>query len=199
MVITLHFATGNAHKFEEARAYLEGSVHGLTLKHLKANLPELQADTLAEVARYKVDAAARMCADDVFVEDAGLFVPVLNGFPGVFSAEVMRMLGCKGILKLMADVTEPARRAAYFEVCTCLFIKRTGEVKEFMGHVDGTISIEERGKGGFGYDPIFISDDPAGNTRTFAEMGFEEKNRVSHRTQSLRKLKDFLAAGAASY
>ncbi len=192
MSMILHFATGNANKFEEAKAYLEGNVPGLALKQLKVNLPELQADSLAEVAKFKVEGAARICKGNVFVEDAGLFVPALNGFPGVFSAEVKKMLDCKGILKLMEDYTDPEKRAAYFEVCTCLFLKKTGEVKAFMGRIDGTLSFEERGKQGFGFDPIFISSEPAGNVKTFAEMELEEKNQVSHRSKSLQKLKDHL-------
>lgn len=190
----LHFATGNANKFEEARAYLEGNVPGLTIKQLKVDLPELQADSLAEVAKFKVEGAARICKGNVFVEDAGLFVPVLNGFPGVFSAEVKKMLDCKGILKLMSDYNNPDKRAAYFEVCTCLYLKKTGDVKAFMGRIDGTLAFEERGKQGFGFDPIFIPGEPAGNARTFAEMSLDEKNLVSHRSKSLRKLKDFLAS-----
>jgi len=192
----LYFATGNGNKFQEARAYLEGNVHGLTLKQLKVDLPELQADSLAEVAKFKVEAAAKMCNGNVFVEDAGLFVPVLNGFPGVFSAEVKRMLDCKGILKLMEEHKNPDERAAYFEVCTCLFLKKSGEVKVFMGRVDGALTFEERGKKGFGFDPIFISKEPAGNVKTFAEMDLEEKNQVSHRGRSLKKLKDFLVTVA---
>ncbi len=193
MTMTLHFATGNSHKFDEAKAYLEGNVPGLVLKQLKINLPELQADTLAEVAKFKVEGAARICKGNVFVEDAGLFVPVLNGFPGVFSAEVKKMLDCKGILKLVEDYKSPEKRAAYFEVCTCLFLKKTGEVKAFMGRIDGTLAVEERGKQGFGFDPIFISSEPAGNVKTFAEIDLAEKNKVSHRAKSLKKLKDFLA------
>ena len=189
----IHFATGNANKFQEAKAYLENNVPGLTLKQLKVDLPELQADSLAEVAKFKVEGAAKICKGNVFVEDAGLFVPSLNGFPGVFSAEVKKMLDCKGILKLMADVTEPAKRTAYFEVCTCLFLKKTGETKAFMGRIDGTLTFEERGKQGFGFDPIFVSSEPVGNVKTFAEMNLDEKNQVSHRSKSLKKLKDFLA------
>jgi XTP/dITP diphosphohydrolase len=192
MTMMLHFATSNAHKFEEAKAYLEGNVSGLTLKQLKVDLPELQADSLAEVAKFKVEGAVRICKGNVFVEDAGLFVPALNGFPGVFSAEVKKMLDCKGILKLVDDYKSPEKRAAYFEVCTCLFLKKSGEIKAFMGRIDGTLSFEERGKQGFGFDPIFISSEPAGNVKTFAEMDLAEKNKVSHRSKSLKKLKDFL-------
>jgi XTP/dITP diphosphohydrolase len=193
MPFTLHFATGNAHKYDEARAYLESNVTGLALKQLKVDLPELQADSLAEVAKFKAEGAAKICKGNVFVEDAGLFVPRLNGFPGVFSAEVKKMLDCKGILKLMEDDKEIATRAAYFEVCTCLFLKKTGEVKAFMGRIDGTLTLEARGTKGFGFDPIFVPAEPAGNSRTFAEMSIEEKNLVSHRSKSLKKLKDFLA------
>jgi XTP/dITP diphosphohydrolase len=111
----------------------------------------------------------------------------------VFSAEVKKMIDCKGILKLMDEFKNPDKRAAYFEVCTCLYLKKTGEVKAFMGRIDGTLAFEEHGKQGFGFDPIFISSEPAGNIKTFAEMDMEEKNQVSHRSKSLKKLKDFLA------
>lgn len=192
MPLQLYFATGNKNKLNEAKAFLESLVPGLSLKQCVAELVELQADTLEEVARYKIEGAMKACKGSVFIEDAGLFVPALHGFPGVFSAEVKKMLDCNGILKLMDNYTQPEQRAAYFEACTCLYLKETEEIMIFTGRIDGTLAFEERGDQGFGFDPIFIPGEPDGNTRTFAELSIEEKNEISHRAKSLQKLKDFL-------
>lgn len=192
MSFQLFFATGNNGKFSEAKAFLESEVPGLELDQCIADLVEIQADTLEAVARHKVQGAMQACDGNVFVEDAGLFIPVLNDFPGVFSAEMKKMLDCKGILKLMEDHPDAEDRAAYFEACTCLYLKNTGEIVIFTGHVDGTIGFEERGHEGFGFDPIFIPGEPECNTRTFAEMSIEEKNEISHRAKALRKLKEYL-------
>ncbi|MHA1684005.1 MAG: RdgB/HAM1 family non-canonical purine NTP pyrophosphatase [Promethearchaeota archaeon] len=192
MVLTIHFATGNPHKFAEAKLFLENSVDGVVLKQLEGDLPELQADSLEEVARFKILSALDQVGGNIFIEDAGLFIPSLGGFPGVYSAYVKKMIDCNGILKLLAGVDEPGARKAYFEACDCLFYEETGRIMIFTGRVDGTISTSERGKNGFGFDPIFIPDVPGGNTRTFAEMRPGEKVKLSHRTRALEKLKEFL-------
>ncbi|HME55295.1 MAG TPA: RdgB/HAM1 family non-canonical purine NTP pyrophosphatase [Candidatus Lokiarchaeia archaeon] len=192
MPLQLCFATGNKGKFNEAKAFLEKEVPGLHLKQCSAELVELQADTLEAVARFKVEGAIKSCKGNVFIEDAGLFVPALNGFPGIFSAEVKKMLDCKGILKLMEEFPNASQRDAYFQACTCLYLRETREIKMFIGRIDGIITFEERGNQGFGFDPIFVPGEPSGNTRTFAEMGIEEKNEISHRAKALRELKDFL-------
>jgi XTP/dITP diphosphohydrolase len=193
MSFQLFFATGNRGKFEEAKAFLEGEIAGLELVQCKAELSEIQADSLEAVARHKVVDAAGACDGNVFVEDAGLFVPALNGFPGVYSAEVKKMLDCKGILKLMEEYNDFADRAAYFEACSCIYLAETGEIVAFHGRIDGVLAFEPRGTGGFGFDPIFIPAIPEGNERTFAEMDIAEKNQVSHRSRALRQLVDFLA------
>lgn len=184
----LYFATGNDHKFDEARRYLEGEVPGLSLKQCKGDFPEIQARDLEAVARFKIQAAIAACKGNVFMEDAGLFVPALNGFPGVYSADVKRMIGCQGILKLLAGVPDPAGRHAYFEACTCLHLRDRDETLTFTGRVDGTIAVEERGTNGFGYDPIFVPDEPPGNRLTFAEMDPATKIAVSHRSRALAML-----------
>jgi XTP/dITP diphosphohydrolase len=188
MPFQLFFATGNPGKFEEAKAVLEGEIPGLELAQCGAQLSEIQADSLEAVARHKAVDATAACDGNVFVEDAGLFVPVLNGFPGVYSAEVKKMLDCKGILKLMEEYTDASDRAAYFEACTCLYLAGTDEIEVFHGRIDGVLAFEPRGSKGFGFDPIFIPGEPEGNDRTFAEMDVEEKNRVSHRSKALREL-----------
>ncbi|MCQ5375520.1 MAG: non-canonical purine NTP pyrophosphatase, partial [Methanomassiliicoccales archaeon] len=104
----------------------------------------------------------------------------LKGFPGVYSSYVFKTLGCTGILKLMRDVED---REAYFQCCIgCIIDNKEIMVSE---KVYGRISTEERGEGGFGFDPIFI---PEGEIRTFAEMSIEEKNRISHRGKAISTL-----------
>jgi len=115
------------------------------------------------------------------VEDAGLFVEALKGFPGPYSAYVYRTLGTRGILKLMENVED---RAASFR-SVVVFSSPEHQPVCFSGEVKGRISMEERGDSGFGFDPIFEPE--AGDGRTFAEMTTEEKNRYSHRAEALRR------------
>ncbi|MFX0102379.1 MAG: RdgB/HAM1 family non-canonical purine NTP pyrophosphatase [Candidatus Hodarchaeota archaeon] len=192
MNATLYFATNNEHKFSEAKKFIESKVSRVNLKQLKGEFPEIQADSLDEVARFKIVKAAEKCDGNVFIEDAGLFIPSLGGFPSVYSAYVKKMLDCNGILKLLADKKETNDRHAYFEACSCLYLKDEDKIEIFNGRIDGTISFEERGSNGFGFDPIFISTEPEGNERTFAEMETSEKIKVSHRTRALQKLTAYL-------
>nr|MDO8109645.1 RdgB/HAM1 family non-canonical purine NTP pyrophosphatase [Candidatus Sigynarchaeota archaeon] len=192
MPFEIFFATGNKNKFDEAKLYLERNIRGLILKQLTGDFPEIQAGTLEEVARFKILAATKQCTGNIFMEDAGLFIPVLNGFPGVYSSQVKKMLDCKGILKLMEEYKSLDKREAYFEACDCLFMPASNEFKTFSGRIDGTIAFEERGKNGFGFDPIFVANEPRGNKKTFAEMTNEDKIQISHRSRALQKLKDFI-------
>lgn len=111
----------------------------------------------------------------LIVEDSGLFIQSLNGFPGAYSAWVQKKIGNSGILKLLAGSPD---RSAYFKSCVA-YADRRG-VRKFCGEVRGSICGMERGKGGFGYDPIFV---PEGWTKTFAESE-TLKNRLSHRTNA---------------
>ncbi|RLE72114.1 MAG: non-canonical purine NTP pyrophosphatase, RdgB/HAM1 family, partial [Thermoprotei archaeon] len=116
-----------------------------------------------------------------FVEDAGLFVEALNGFPGPYSSYIYKTIGCEGILKLLEGVDN---RKAYFLSVVALRAPGLGDVV-FKGKVNGIIANEMRGEKGFGFDPIFIPD---GCEKTFAEMNIEEKSRYSHRGKALRKM-----------
>ena len=117
---------------------------------------------------------------DFMLDDSGLFVPSLNGFPGVYSAYVMRTIGCQGMLRLI----EGLDRAARFECCIGVCSDRFGEFT-VTGVSRGRIIGEERGHAGFGYDPIFSPD---GAETTFAEMDLEMKNERSHRGRAMREL-----------
>jgi XTP/dITP diphosphohydrolase len=149
----------------------------VSVKHFQFKHNEIRSDSLEEIAREAVAAAYKQCKQPVFVEDTGLFIESLNGFPGTFSAWTLGKLGLSGILRLMEH--QPNRRA-YFE--TCIAFKRDiTDIAIFKGHCQGTLSIEERGSGGFGYDSIFIPD---GEHQTFAES-ITLKNKLSHRYKSL--------------
>jgi XTP/dITP diphosphohydrolase len=151
---------------------------------------EVQADTLEAVA---VDSAEWLLeqgtVEPPFVlEDAGLFIDALSGFPGVYSAYVYRTVGCQGILDLMVGVED---RRARFESRIALS-RPGGTIEVLRGTCEGAVTLEARGSGGFGFDPVFV---PEGADRTFAEMGLEEKEGHSHRGRAL----DALASRLGSF
>jgi len=152
--------------------------HGYELERVRLSYPEIQADTLEETIVPGLEWLAERYAGPLMIDDSGLFVDALKGFPGVYSSYVYRTLGCEGILRLMEGVDD---RSARFECC--IGFLRPGE-KPFIakGVAKGTISNDMRGTGGFGYDPVFV---PEGYTRTYAEMDVEEKNRISHRGRAV--------------
>jgi len=150
-------------------------------------LQELQAERLEEIAIFKLKSISQHLKPPFFIEDAGFFVDdVLRGFPGVYSHYVMDTLGCQGILKLLGDGTS---RKAHFEAVIAL-MDTDNTIRTFKGINLGTVALEERGSSGFGFDPIFISDDTPG--KTFAEIGMEAKNGISHRSRALDKLIEYL-------
>ncbi|MHA1675175.1 MAG: XTP/dITP diphosphatase [Promethearchaeota archaeon] len=184
--IKLSFCTGNPHKVAEVQAAFAQRLPGYVIEQQKIPLQELQADTLEEIAIFKLQSIFQHLKPPFFIEDAGFFVDdVLRGFPGVYSHYVMDTLGCQGILKLLGDSTN---RKAYFEAVIALMDKNN-TIHTFKGINQGTVSLEARGNSGFGFDPIFISEDTPG--KTFAEIGMEAKNRISHRSRALDKLIEF--------
>ena len=170
----IFFATSNKNKFKEAQEVLKDKAD---VKQLAFDYVELRSENIEEIARDAALAAYRRCREPVFVEDSGLFIDSLKGFPGTFSGWVYNKIGNAGILKLMEGVHD---RSATFEA-RIAFVRRKEEVHIFRGSCKGTISVEARGDGGFGYDPIFI---PAGEHQTFAES-IELKNKLSHRYKAL--------------
>ncbi len=182
----LRVVTSNDGKAREFAAALEGT--GWRVERVAMEYQEVQADTLDEVA---MDSAlwlmARGSVEPPFVlEDAGLFVDALDGFPGVYSAYVHRTVGCEGILRLMEGRRD---RSARFESRLALVLA-DGSVEVLSGTCRGTVPTEARGTGGFGFDPVFV---PEGEGRTFAEMGTREKEGHSHRGRALAELKALLA------
>ncbi len=178
----LRVVTSNEGKAREFAAALEGVPW--RVERVAMEYREIQADTLDHVV---VD-SARWLRDQSVVEpplvleDAGLFIDALSGFPGVYSAYVYRTLGCQGVLDLMVDVED---RSARFESRIAL-VKPDGQVEVFKGTCKGVVARSVRGGVGFGFDPIFV---PQGSDRTFAEMDLREKERLSHRGRALDTLK----------
>lgn len=140
---------------------------------------EIQSDSLLEIVRYAARVAAKKAHSPVLVEDSGLFVRALNGFPGPYSSYVHKTIGCEGILKLLSGIDD---RYAFFD-CAIAFCTPSEDLYTFQGRSIGQISINVRGTGGFGFDPIFI---PNGESLTFAEMLPEQKDRFSHRGIAFR-------------
>ncbi len=180
---TILFATSNPHKVLEAQEIL-GPID-FDVQQLKFVHREIRSDDLEEVALEAVHAAFAECKKPVFVEDTGLFIDSLGGFPGTYSAWVAKKLGNSGILKLMQGVPKPIRKAAFR---TCIAFYDGKATYTFFGECVGTISETTRGSDGFGYDPLFI---PAGEESTFAERK-DLKNKLSHRYSSLLKFSRYL-------
>lgn len=182
----IYFATSNEHKFEEAKEIL--SQKGVEIMHFKFSHNEIRSDNLEEIATEAADAAFTRLNDKealVFVEDTGLFIDALNGFPGTYSAWVQKKIGSEGILALLNGKSV---RSASFK--TCIVAKDANGHNAFFGECAGSITTEIRGKSGFGYDPLFI---PSGESSTFAEK-ICLKNKLSHRFNSLLLFANYIAS-----
>ena len=176
------FATGNIHKFNEVRSIL--SPLGFAVAMLRMKGDEIQSDSIKDIAQTAVANAFKLTGLPIFVEDAGLFIIALEGFPGPYAAYVFKTIHNKGILKLMEGVAD---RQAEFQSVISYLDPNLLQPQCFCGESKGTITKTERteqGKSGFGFDPIFL---PAGSSKTFAEMTIEEKNCYSHRAMAIRK------------
>ena len=189
------FATNNAHKLSEIRQILGDSVEVLSLADIgcHVDIPET-ADTLEgnalQKAQYVVDHYHISC----FADDTGLEVDALNGEPGIYSA---RYAGEghdseANMTKLLKKLGENNNRKARFRTVIALLLVKGDEIEQhlFEGIVNGTIIRERKGTAGFGYDPIF---QPDGYEATFAELGNDIKNKISHRAKAVEKLKAALA------
>lgn len=187
----LVFATNNAHKLEEIRAILGDKMEILSLADINchADIPET-ANTLEGNAHLKSEYVYNHYGLDCFADDTGLEVEALDGAPGVYSA---RYAGDghdsqANMQKLLKEMEEKNNRKAQFRTVISLIEK--GEEKLFEGIVRGKITQEKRGNSGFGYDPVF---QPEGFDVTFAEMGSDVKNKISHRARAVKALCDYLS------
>ncbi len=189
----LVFITSNKHKVKEIRALANSESKDITIAHLDYDYPEFQLDEIETVAEESANYIRRYKPikeeKPFFIEDSGLTIPALNGFPGPFSAFAFNKIGNFGILKLMVDKKGEERRATFKTVVAFCESKEKVPIL-FVGTSEGRIAKAARGEGGFGYDPIFELE---GANKTFAEMSTEEKNVVSHRGRAFRKLLDYIA------
>jgi XTP/dITP diphosphohydrolase len=186
----LVFVTNNAHKLEEISSILGGKMELLSLKDIQctADIPET-ADTLEGNAIQKAEYIHRHYGLDCFADDTGLEVEALDGAPGVYSA---RYAGEghdseANMQKLLHNLEGKDNRKAQFRTAICLIMD--DEQHLFEGICRGEIIKEKRGGAGFGYDPIFV---PEGYTETFAELGNDIKNTISHRAKAVQMLCEFL-------
>lgn len=180
-MIDVTFVSTNPGKFREVRDVLKP--YGVRVRWRRRELPEPQADDLASVLVSKLGAVEDL-RGYVLVEDSGLFIPSLHGFPGVYSAHFLEIWGFAPIFELLRH----RDRSAYFETVAGL---RNGRRRwTFVGRVTGRIARRAVGEGGFGYDPIFVPD---GWTRTFAEGTPDAKNEISHRARAVRQVGELLA------
>ncbi len=170
------FASTNQNKFLEVQSIL--STQSITVDFSQIPLVEIQSDSLEEIAREKVKTAFAKVGRQVIVEDDGLFIDSLSGFPGQYSSFVFKTIGNDGIMKLLAGST---KRSAYFRSVIAFYNGITLSISD--GRVDGRISDRVTEVGGWGYDPIFVPD---GTDLTFAELK-KSKNEYSHRKRALEK------------
>ena len=183
---TVFFATGNINKFNEARSIL--GPYGFAVALLRVKGYEIQSDDLKEIAQTSVINAYKQNRLPIFVEDAGLFINALGGFPGPYAAYVYKTIHNSGILRLMQNVND---RRAEFRSVIAYCDETLSEPKCFEGESKGEITLTERkqrGKAAFGFDPIF---QPDGSGMSFAEMTIEEKNAFSHRAKAIREFAEW--------
>lgn len=186
----LVFATNNLHKLEEVSAILGNQIEFLSLNDINCHtdIPET-ADTLEENALLKSRFIYENYGMNCFADDTGLEVEALEGAPGVYSA---RYAGDghnseANMIKLLDNLKEKKNRKAQFRTAISLIID--GKEYLFEGIIKGEIGTIKKGDSGFGYDPIFV---PEGYNETFAELGSDIKNKISHRALAINKLCEFL-------
>lgn len=185
-------STRNAHKVGEIRAILGTSFEVSDLSVLP-DMPEVDetGTTFEENATLKAVAASLLFEGWVIADDSGLEVDALSGAPGVYSARYAgpeaKDTDNNALLLKNLDALPDAPRTARFR-CVIVLARAGRKLAAFSGAVEGIIISDNRGQGGFGYDPLFI---PEGYTETFGQLPAEVKNQLSHRAQALGKLRDW--------
>ncbi|MDR3339251.1 MAG: non-canonical purine NTP diphosphatase [Candidatus Symbiothrix sp.] len=184
------FATNNKHKLEEVRGILGASVSVLSLQEIRCfeDIPET-ADTLEGNALLKASYVKKYYGYDCFADDTGLEIKILNNAPGVYSARYAGEAkdSKANMRKALSELEGKLDRSARFRTVIALLME--GNEYLFEGTVEGNIIESPRGTTGFGYDPVFV---PSGYNETFAELGIDIKNKISHRAEAVKKLKTFL-------
>jgi XTP/dITP diphosphohydrolase len=170
--VKLAVVTSNSHKAREVAAFFQGE---LEVEHVNLECPEFRHSDVGEIAKGKAQFAFDQLNRPLIVDDTAFSVKALRGFPGPYAAYVLDTIGYQGILRLLEGVEE---RRASFE--TAIAYADEADIRIFRGLIEGVITRSPRGREGFGYDPIFEV-----NGKTLAELGLEEKSRISHRARAL--------------
>jgi len=173
--------TQNKHKLAELRPLFEK--FDVSFETTSVEKFEIRADDVEALAHEAAITAYDALKRPVVLDDTGLFVDALNGFPGTYSAYVLKAIGNAGILRLMNNINE---RAAKF--VTAVGYADGDAIQTFIGVMSGNIARTPAGEEGFGYDPIFV---PQGETRTYAQLSLSEKVNISHRTKAFRRFLDW--------
>lgn len=180
------FVTSNQHKFLEINRMMGYS--GISVSWKKMKYEEIQADTTEEISLDSARKLSSVIDEPFFLEDTGLFIDSLRGFPGPYSSYVQSTIGNSGILHLLGGLD----RSAYFLTVITYYDGR--QYVQFSGKLVGTIADSERGRSGFGYDPIF---QPEGQRETLGEMDIEKKNSISHRSKAAKAFIEYLTNGSS--
>ena len=177
--------TQNPHKLTELRPLFER--FDVSFETTSVEKFEIRAADVETVAHEAAITAYDVLKHPVVLDDTGLFVDALNGFPGTYSAYILKTIGTTGILRLMNNID---KRDAKF--VTAVGYADGDAVRTFIGVMPGNIAQAPVGEEGFGYDPIFV---PQGETRTYAQLSLSEKVNISHRTKAFRKFLEWYTKG----
>ena len=177
----IDFITSNEHKFREINAFL--SKGNVQIRWIREKYEEIQENTTESISKNSAEKLSLTRKEPFFIEDTGLYIDSLGGFPGPYSAYVSGTIGNSGILNLL----QGKERSANFLTVVAYWDGKS--VHTFSGKIEGKITDRVRGNNGFGYDPIF---QPDGSEMTLAEMEIVEKNKNSHRILALKKFLLFL-------
>jgi XTP/dITP diphosphohydrolase len=172
----IYFVTCNKGKVREFKQILEPKVN---VEQLAIDYPELRSDDPEEIARMAVKQLAEKIKKPMVVEDSGLFIKALNGFPGTSSAYIHKRIGLNGLLKLLKGVKD--RRCMYMSAVG--YCEPGKKPVSFLGSENGKIAEKARGNNGFGHDPVFIPD---GSRKTYGEMEDCERKKKFRRKAVLK-------------
>lgn len=178
----IYFGTGNKHKFQE---FKESITENFQLIQKEKEILEPQIDSVEEVSRHKLKRflkKSKLEDEWVFVEDSGLFIEGLNGFPGAFTSAFSSKVERNKILRLIDE-----NNKAEFRTSVAIKNPKTGRIETLIGRCKGKL-VEPRGEEGWGFDPYF---QPKGHNKTFSE-DLDHKEKVSHRKKAVSKLSDYL-------
>jgi XTP/dITP diphosphohydrolase len=187
-VLTLILATGNSHKLREFRRLLPD----IALEPLPKGiyLPPEDGDSFSENALIKARAVVKATGKSVIADDSGIEAEELNGAPGIFSARFAGQDATdeQNLNKLFTSISSGSKLRY---VCVIAHVNSSGEERLFKGTCEGFCAKDQKGKGGFGYDPIFIPKDRS-DQKTMAELSDSEKDQISHRGRAARRLAEWL-------